>query len=64
MLIITGISDEIRNELSIYAILCRNVIIFHRQELASLFSSRIIAWLHLAVSTEMNFCIFEAMLIC
>ena len=35
MLIITGISNETRNELTIYAILCRNVTIFYRQELQS-----------------------------
>ena len=32
-----GISNETRNELTIYAILCQNVIIFYRQKLASLF---------------------------
>ena len=37
MLIITGISNEKTNELIIYGILCRNVTIFYRQELASLF---------------------------
>ena len=37
MLIITGISNEKGNELTIYAILCRNVTIFYRQKLASLF---------------------------
>ena len=37
MLIITGISNEKTNELTIYGILCRNVTIFYRQELASLF---------------------------
>ena len=37
MLIITGISDEATNELTIYAILCRNVTVFYRQQLASLF---------------------------
>ena len=36
MLIITGVSNETRNELTIYAVLCQNVI-FYRQELASLF---------------------------
>ena len=36
ILIITGISHKTRNELTIYAILCRNVKMFHRQELASL----------------------------
>ena len=37
MLIITGISNETRNEWTIYATLCQNVAIFYRQELASLF---------------------------
>ena len=37
MLIITVISTEKSNELTIYGILCRNVTIFYRQELASLF---------------------------
>ena len=37
MLIITGISNVTRNELTVYAILCRNVTISYRQELASLF---------------------------
>ena len=37
MLIITGIYNEKTNELTIYAILCRNVTIFHQQKLASLF---------------------------
>ena len=37
MLIITGISYEKTNESAIYAILCRNVTIFDRQKLASLF---------------------------
>ena len=37
MLIITGISNEKINELTIYRIFCRNVKIFYRQELASLF---------------------------
>ena len=37
MLIITGISNEKTNELTIYGILCRNVTIFYRQKLASLF---------------------------
>ena len=37
MLIITGISNEETNELTIYGILCRNVTIYYRQELASLF---------------------------
>ena len=35
--IITRISNEITNGLIIYAILCRNVAIFYREELASLF---------------------------
>ena len=37
MLIITGISNETRNKLTIYAILCQYVTTFHLQELASLF---------------------------
>ena len=37
MLIITGISNEKTNELTIYEILCQDVTIFYRQELASLF---------------------------
>ena len=37
MLIITGISNEKINELTIYGILCRNMTMFYRQELASLF---------------------------
>ena len=35
--IITGISYEKTNELTIHGILCRNVTIFYRQEVASLF---------------------------
>ena len=37
MLIITGISNEKTNALTIYGILCWNVTIFYRQELGSLF---------------------------
>ena len=37
MLIVTGISNEARNALIIYEILCRNVTICYRQELVSLF---------------------------
>ena len=37
MLIIAGISNDKTNELTIYEILCRNVTIFYRQKLASLF---------------------------
>ena len=37
MLIITGISNEKTNELTIYGIICCNVTIYYRQELASLF---------------------------
>ena len=37
MLIITDISHATTIELTIYAILCRDVTIFYRQELASLF---------------------------
>ena len=39
MLIITGISNQKtkKKELTVYGILCRNVRIFYRQKLASLF---------------------------
>ena len=37
MLIITEISNEARNELTIKAISCRNITTFYRQELGSLF---------------------------
>ena len=37
MLIITGISNEKKNELTIYGILCRNITMFYRDELDSLF---------------------------
>ena len=37
LLIITGISNNKRNKLTIYAILCRNVTIFYWQKLVSLF---------------------------
>ena len=37
MLIITVISNEKTNTLVIYGILCRNVTMFYRQEIASLF---------------------------
>ena len=37
ILIIARISNDKTNELAIYAILCRNVTIFYRQKLASLF---------------------------
>ena len=37
MLIITEISNEKTNELTIYGILCRNVTIFYQQKLAFLF---------------------------
>ena len=40
MLIITGISNEKTNELTIYGILCWNVTILYRQELVSLFEVR------------------------
>ena len=40
MLIITGISNETRNKLTIGVILRRNVTIFYRQELASLFQAQ------------------------
>ena len=36
MLIIIGISNETGNELNIYTLLCRNVTMFYRQELASI----------------------------
>ena len=37
MLIITGISNDKTNELTIFGILCRNVTLFYQQELPSLF---------------------------
>ena len=37
ILILTGISNDTSNELNLYAILCRNVTIFYRQEVVSLF---------------------------
>ena len=37
MLIITRISNETTKLINIYAILCENVTVFYRQELASLF---------------------------
>ena len=37
MSIITGISNEKTNELTIYGVLCRNVTTFYRQEVPSLF---------------------------
>ena len=46
MLIITGISNEKINELTIHEILCRNVTILYRQELTSLFQvqEKLKAW--------------------
>ena len=76
-LVITGISNERRNELTIYSILCRNVEILYRPGLASLFqvqeklkTCRNSKWnfsnsyLQMTVSPKMIFCIFEAMSIC
>ena len=40
MLIILGILNEKADELTIYAILCRNVTMFYRQELTSLFQEQ------------------------
>lgn len=40
MLIITRISNEVTYELTIYAILCRNLTIFYQQELTSFFKCR------------------------
>ena len=40
MLIITRISNEKTNELTIYGLLCQNVTTFYRQELASLFQAQ------------------------
>ena len=40
LLIITGISNEKKNELTIYGILCWNVTILYRQELVSLFQEQ------------------------
>ena len=37
MLITTGIAYEIRNDLTIYAILCSSLTIFYRQELVCFF---------------------------
>ena len=37
ILIITGISNETTNKVTIYGLLCRNVTVFYRQELVSLF---------------------------
>ena len=37
MFIITGISNEETNKLTIYSRLCQNITIFYRQEIASLF---------------------------
>ena len=39
-LVITGISNKIRNKLTICAILCRNVTIFCQEELASIFQNQ------------------------
>ena len=46
MLIITGITNEKTNELTIYGILCRNVTLFYRQEPAFLFQvwEKLNAW--------------------
>ena len=44
MLIIIGISNETGNELNIYTLSCRNVTMFYRQELASIWSSFHWAW--------------------
>ena len=41
ILIITVISNEKTNELTIYAILCRNVAVFYQQNLASLFQVQV-----------------------
>ena len=53
MLIITGISNEKTNEITIYGILYRNVTIFYRQELASLFQVQEI--LKACRSSKLNF---------
>ena len=53
VLIITGISNEKANELTIYGILYRNVTIFYRQELASLFQVQ--EKLKSCRSSELNF---------
>ena len=67
ILIITGISNEKSNKFTIYRILCRNVTIFYRQELAFNFScscfmaedSHIkIVWLHVAVFSKHNILYF------
>ena len=53
MLTITGISNEKTNALIIYGILCRNVTVFYRQEVASLFQvqEKLKAWR----SSKVNF---------
>ena len=53
ILIITGISNEKTNELTIYGILCWNVTIFCRQELVSLFQVQ--EKLKLCWSLKLNF---------
>ena len=40
MLIITGISNEKANELTIYGILCQNVTMFYRQKLGYLLQTQ------------------------
>ena len=52
-LIITGISNEKGNELTIYGIFCRNITIVYRQELASLFQVQKI--LKARRSSKLNF---------
>ena len=40
MLIILGMSNEKTNELTIYGILCRNVTVFYRREIAFLLQAQ------------------------
>ena len=53
MLFIKGISNEKTKELTIYGILCQNIIIFYRQELTSLFQVQ--EKLKACRSTKLNF---------
>ena len=53
MLNITGIANEKRNELTIYAILCQNITIFYQKELAS--SSQVQKKLKACRNSKLNF---------
>ena len=59
MLIITGISNKKTNQLTIYGILCQNVVMFYRQELASLFQVQEKLKPFRSFSANIVFCIFE-----